>query len=177
MADIVPNTEYITINKGGVFVGWRLVVLKPATTYRGVNICEIDNVKATFAWIQEHNKNITELHVLSSKTWGEFAKVGNPSREHGGNAWCRVKYNDGKLGDWVFCSRSCANLCALNCARNLRAYDDTFRLAVCGTFDNGQNGKDPQPDYFGSVDWSKYRGVNNVGPYRIIVEEVGPHTK
>ena len=169
----IPNTKYITVKRDengavGVFVGG-----KPATTYRGVIIYDKSYVKDIFAWIQEQNPNITELHVLSSKTSGGYATVGNPSPEHGSNAWCRVKNNDGKLGGWGFCSTytsatDCANDCAFNCARNVRA-DAAFRRAVSVTaFDNGP---------LGSIDWSKYQGVHNVGPYRIIVEKVGQNTK
>ena|GEM_PF-4286149 len=175
---VMPDAEYITVKRDengqvGIFVGG-----KPATHYRGVNIYDINYVKDIFAWIQEQNPNITELHVLSSKTWGKFAKVGNgnPSFEHGENAWCRVKNNDGKLGDWVFCDECCVNLCALNCARYLR-WHPAFQRAVLGTFDNGQNGKNAQSDDLGCIDWSQKLGVHNVGSYRIIVEKVGPNTK
>ena len=133
----IPNTKYITVKRGddaqvGIFVGG-----KPATTYCGVKINDINYVKNTFARIQEQNPNITELHVLSSKTSGGYATVGNPSPEHGRYAWCRVKYKDGKLGGWGFCSTytsatDCANDCAFNCARNVRA-DAAFRRAVLGT--------------------------------------------
>ena len=78
----IPDTEYITVKRNknggvGVFVGG-----KPATTYRGVKIYDINYVKNTFAWIQKHYQNITELHVLSSETSGGYAMVGNPSPEH-----------------------------------------------------------------------------------------------
>ena len=136
MADI-PNTEYITVKRDengavDVFVGG-----KPATDYRGVKIYEINYVKNTFAEIQELNPNITELHVLSSKTSGGYAMVGNPSPEHGRYTWCRVKNNDGKLGGWVFAlartsAWDCAYRCADRCAYYVRA-DAAFRRAVLGT--------------------------------------------
>ena len=143
MAD-VPNTAYITVKRDengavDVFVGG-----KPATTYRGVKIYDINYVKNAFAWIQKQNPNITELHVLSSETSGGYAMVGNPSPEHGSNAWCRVKYKDGQFGGWVFAlartsAWDCAYYCAYNCAYYVRAdavfrrADAAFRRAVLGT--------------------------------------------
>jgi hypothetical protein len=179
MADI-PNTEYITVKRDengavDVFVGG-----KPAIKYRGVRIYDINYVKDTFIWIQEQNPNITELHVLSSET---SAMVGNnPSPEHGRYAWCRVKYKDGQFGGWVFVrARASAPLCALSCAYDCAAHvrvNAAFRRAVFVTaFDNGQNGKNAQSDDLGCIDWSQKLGVHNVGPYRIIVEKVGPNTK
>ena len=132
MADI-PNTAYITVNANGIFVGG-----KPATTYRGVEISNIGGyVEDTFAWIQEQNSNITELHVMSSKTSGKCAKVGNPSSEHGSNAWCRVKYNDGRVYSWVFVraytsATICANWCASHCATDVRTGTCAFQRAVLG---------------------------------------------
>ena len=136
MADI-PNTKYITVKRNkngavGVFVGG-----KPATHYRGQEIYDINYVKDTFAGIQEQNPNITELHVLSSNTSGEFAMVGNPSSTPGRYAWCRVKNNDGKLGGWVFdyayaSATNCANYCALGCASDVRG-SAAFWRAVLGT--------------------------------------------
>ena len=134
---VIPDTEYITVKRDengavDVFVGG-----KPAIKYRGEDICGMQSVKNMFAGIQEQNPNITELHVLSSKTSGGYCMVGNPSPERGRYAWCRVKNNDGKLGGWGFCSTytsatDCANDCAFNCARNVRA-DAAFRRAVLGT--------------------------------------------
>ena len=124
----IPNTEYITINKDGVFVGG-----EPATTYRGVKIYNINYVKNTFAVIQERNPNITELHVLSSETSGGYGMVGNPSPEHGSNAWCRVKMKGGTVGGWVFydaytSAANCARYFAYDCANRVRA-DAAFRRA------------------------------------------------
>ena len=178
----IPNTEYITVKRDengqvGIFVGG-----KPATTYRGVKINDINYVKNTFAWIQKHYQNITELHVLSSETSGYFATVGNPSPEHGRYAWCRVKNNDGKLGGWVFAhaytsAADCAYICAISCAYTVRA-NAAFRRAVLVTaFDNGQNGKNAQSDDLGCIDWSKYQGVHTFGPYEVVVRKIIPKTK
>ena len=179
MVDI-PNTEYITINKDGVFVGG-----KPATTYRGVKIYGINYVNDALAWIQEQNPNITELHVLSSNASGKFATVGNPSSTCGRYAWCRVKYIDGKLGDWVFyyaytSAADCAFNCALGCAYDVRA-DAAFRRAVLGTALDKQNvetnsavkPENPEIEKLKAVDLSKLAG-NPVqfGGYEIIVRKI-----
>ena len=169
---VIPDTEYITVKREkdrvGIFVGG-----KPATDYRGVIIYDINYVKNIFAWIQEQNPDITELHVLLSKTSGRYATVGNPSPEHGRYAWCRVKNNDGKLGGWVFTceyvsAAFSASYCAYDCAFYVRAFAAFQRAVLVTAFDNGP---------LGSIDWSKYQGVHTFGPYRIIVEKVGPNTK
>jgi len=140
---VIPDTEYITVKRGddaqvGIFVGG-----KPATHYHGQEIYDINYVKDTFAVIQEQNPNVTELHVLSSKTWGECDTVGNPSSTPGRYAWCRVKNNDGKLGGWVFdhaytSASDCASFCASFCASYVQA-DAAFRRAVLGTAFNWRN--------------------------------------
>ncbi len=139
MTDI-PNTEYITINKDGIFVGG-----KPATTYCGEKILFSNGVREAFADIQRLNKNVAELHVLSSETFGEYAKVGNPSGNHGRTAWCRVKFENGNLGAWVCLeahgsAADCANVCANFCARHVRLRA-SFRSAV---FDAVDKEKTPQ---------------------------------
>ena len=144
----IPNTKYITVKRDengavDVFVGG-----KPATTYRGEEIYGIKDVEQYFSDIQKENSDVAELHVLSSKTCGEYSEVGNPSFERGPNAWCRVKNNDGKLGGWVFFNAStsaanCAAGCAYVCASSVRAYA-AFRRAVFGAVDinNAQGGTD-----------------------------------
>ena len=174
----IPDTAYITVNKDGIFVGG-----KPATTYRGEDICGMQSVKNMFAGIQEQNPNITELHVLSSKTSGGYATVGNPSPEHGRYAWCRVKNNDGKLGGWGFCSTytsatDCANDCAFNCARNVRA-DAAFRRAVFGLIDK-QNSRQKQnalTNALKDTDLSELIGTHTIGSYEIVVRKSGQNTR
>lgn len=134
----IPNTEYITVNANGIFVGG-----KPAETYRGEHILFPGDVLKYFADIQKLNKNVAELHVLSSETSGEYAKVGNPSGNHGRNAWCRVKFNDGRVASWVFdyarsSSANCANFCAYYCASHVRGNDAAFRSAVFGVANEKQ---------------------------------------
>lgn len=139
MADI-PNTEYITINKDDVFVGG-----KPAIKYRGKHIYCLNAVRDYFSGIQRLNKNVAELHVLSSATRGEYAVTGNPSCKSGPNVWCRVLLSDGRLGAWVFAYTSssaayCANFCTYNCAYYVRGNAD-FRSAVLGATIKKQNVK------------------------------------
>lgn len=139
MTDI-PNTEYITINKDGIFVGG-----KPATTYRGKHIYYLVAVRDYFSGVQRLNKNVAELHVLSSETSGKYAKVGNPLGNHGPNIWCRVLLSDGRLGAWVFAYTSssaanCAYRCADLCADAVRG-NAVFRSAV---FDAVDKEKTPQ---------------------------------
>ena len=139
MTDI-PNTEYITINKDGIFVGG-----KPATTYRGETI-HYSNVRESFADIQL-NKNVAELHVLSSETHGKCAEPGNPSGKHGPNTWCRVKFENGNLGAWVFygmaySAAECARACAKRCAYRVRA-NESFRSAVLGAIDKQKTPQTP----------------------------------
>ncbi len=139
MTDI-PNTEYITINKDGIFVGG-----KPATTYRGKHIYCLVAVRDYFSGIQRLNKNVAELHVLSSATRGEYAVTGNPSCKSGPNVWCRVLLSDGRLGAWVFAYTSssaanCTYRCADLCADAVRHNAD-FRSAV---FDAVDKEKTPQ---------------------------------
>lgn len=141
MTDI-PNTEYITINKDGVFVGG-----KPATTYRGERIYNADKVKKYFAWMQEQNPNITEIHIGAFVTPGEYAKPGNLDGIFGPNGWCRVKYKNGNLGAWVFygtsCSAAyCAAYCAYYCAYRVRYYA-SFRSAVLGAVDKQKTPQKP----------------------------------
>lgn len=141
MTDI-KNTEYITINKDGIFVGG-----KPAETYRGEKIWNIDFVKRVFAWMQEQNPEIEEFHIGAFATRGEYAEVGNPSGEFGPNAWCRVKKKGSSASPWVFSNMlssaaNCARDCARHCARNVRDYA-SFRDAVLGSaIDKGNTKND-----------------------------------
>lgn len=129
MTDI-PNTEYITINANGIFVGG-----KPATDYRGEKIVGPDFAISIFGSIQRDiNPNVQELHVLSSETRGCRAQTGEPSAKPGENAWYRVKFNDGTMSDWVYLvsqgsGPSCARICAYACADDAR-YSHQFRPVI-----------------------------------------------
>jgi len=96
MTDI-PNTEYITVNKDGIFVGG-----KPAVYYRGEKLYSQSVVTSYFLYVQEKYPTIREIHVLSSITGGKKYDVNeNPSSKHGCFLWCRIKYSDGNVGCWV----------------------------------------------------------------------------
>lgn len=95
----MPNTEYITINTNGIFIGG-----KPATTYRGATIGYPESIHKNFQNLQNHYPNIQEMHFLTSKTTGEFYKTGNPVAEKGDNLWARVAFNDGYVAPWVLVS-------------------------------------------------------------------------
>lgn len=128
MTDI-PNTEYITINADGIFVGG-----KPATHYCGEKIVYPDIVIGIFGDIQRDNPNVQELHVLSSETGGRHAKPGNPSAKHGEHSWCRVKFNDGMVSNWFYhapqgSTECCAKICAFLCTDDACHFQD-FRNVI-----------------------------------------------
>jgi hypothetical protein len=128
----IRNTKYITINKDGVFVGG-----KPATHYRGVKMGSDSWERESFYVIQARYPNVMEIHVLSSKTCGVYAKAGNPSAETGPNVWCRVKFTSGHIGSWVLRNKFesgndfCAENCLYVCMAELDLGKD-FRNAVFG---------------------------------------------
>ncbi len=128
----IRNTKYITINKDGVFVGG-----KPATHYRGVKIASDSWEHESFCAIQARYPKVMEIHVLSSKTCGVYAKAGNPSAETGPNVWCRVKFTNGHIGSWVLRNKfeSGKDFCAENCLYVCMAelcLEEDFRNAVFG---------------------------------------------
>ena len=128
----IRNTKYITINKDGVFVGG-----KPATHYRGVKMASDSWERESFCAIQARYPKVMEIHVLSSKTCGVYAKAGNPSAETGPNVWCRVKFTNGHIGSWVLRNKfeSGNNFCAENCLYVCMAelcLEEDFRNAVFG---------------------------------------------
>ena len=180
MTDI-KNTQYITINKDGIFVGG-----KPATTYCGEKIRFSNGVRESFADIQRLNKNVAELHVLSSETFGEYAKVGNPSGNHGRTAWCRVKFENGNLGAWVCLETRgsaayCANVCANFCARHVRLRA-SFRSAVFGAVDKEntktaiqpeKKSQNPELKKLEQVDFSKLpKSPIELNGYEIVVRKL-----
>ncbi len=138
----VPNTEYITVNKNGVFVGG-----KPATTYHGEKIWNIDEVKMVFAWMQKQNPEIDEFHIGAFESLGGDAKPGNPDGAFGPNAWCRVKKKGSFRAPWVFngtfsSAADCANYCADYCASCIRLHA-SFQSAVLGSaIDKGNTKND-----------------------------------
>ena len=107
----IPNTEYITIDKDGVFVGG-----VHATHYRGAKIAFIDDVKRFFNNIQKKYPSVRELHIGTFDTKGNYAEPGRPSGKSGLKAWCRVMFSDGKVGNWVFFRGTVPSFCAYNCS-------------------------------------------------------------
>ena len=97
----IPNTEYITINTNGIFVGGQ-----PATTYRGVAIGMPENIRKHFQTIQKQYPNIKEMRFLTSKTMGNCYKAGTPVAKRGDNLWARVAFNDGYVAPWVLVSKT-----------------------------------------------------------------------
>ena len=115
MADI-SNTEYITINKNGVFVGG-----KSTSLYRGKEIYFLNVVKILFAEIQKQNPKVQELHIGKFKSGGDFAVPGNPSCGVENNTWCRVKLINGDLGPWVFFDTNASvSFIAIDCVSHVR---------------------------------------------------------
>ena len=186
MTDI-PNTKYITVkrdDKGqiGIFVGG-----KPAETYLGIRIYNVDNVKKYFAWMQEQNPNITEFHIGAFETIGNFMKTGKPSGKCGRNAWCRVVSGDIIPSSWVFSyTYSTADFCAYyfayNCAYNVRS-NASFRSAVLGAVIDKQNTKtaiqpekksqNPELKKLEQVDFAKLpKSPIELNGYKIIVEKI-----
>lgn len=91
MAELENNT-YLTITKNGMRLG-----NKNVTKYQGKEINCKTTIEMFFEDIQRRkSQNISEVHVLSSETPGEYAKPGDPSGKTGPYVWCRIKYKDGK---------------------------------------------------------------------------------
>ena len=163
MTDI-SNTEYITINKDGIFVGG-----KPATKYCEEKIDFVNAIKTNFAEIQRQNKNVQELHIGAFETKGKFANSGTPSGVSGRYAWCRVKLFDGRLGNWVYqsaygsvadCMNGCAHLCS-SCVR----YSAVMRSAVLD-FTKNINTENKQKEKYETI------SVVEKGFYRITIERI-----
>ena len=131
MTDL-PNTQYITINQYGVFVGGKV-----AKYYRGKDIENIDAVKVFFAEIQRENPEIKEMHVGAFAFNGMSAKYCLSSGEVGPNVWGRVKLSDGRLGSWVFghtygSASVCVCCCAVDFVEDV-CHDFGMRSAVLNT--------------------------------------------
>ena len=180
----IPNDRYITVKrdeKGEIVV---LVGGKPTTTYRGEEIYNTSFVKRVFAWMQEQNPEIEEFHIGAFATLGQFAQTGNLSGNHGRNAWCRVKFKNGKLGAWVFAYTSgsaahCAYNCAFVCASYVRV-SASFRSAVLDAANEKQNSRQKQnalTNALKDTDLSKLIGTHKIGAYEIVVRKSGQNTR
>lgn len=94
MTDI-PNTEYITINKDGIFVGGKTGAL---IVYGGIAIHCSSSITEIFNDIQETvNIDFKEVNIGAFDTPGKFAEHGEPSGKPGKYTWCRIKGKD----SWV----------------------------------------------------------------------------
>ncbi|MBO4683329.1 MAG: hypothetical protein J5611_01990, partial [Alphaproteobacteria bacterium] len=149
MAENITNKDYITITDTKVMVGG-----KETTEYRGENIANVEFLPNYLKDIQkvvkrEYGIAPTEMHVLASKTTGNYAMSGTPSAKHGKNAWVRFMLANGLQTPWVFnSSYSSASGCAGDCA------------AACG--DLVQNAPAFRSGLFGSVaDAIKQKSMNN----------------
>lgn len=128
----IPNTEYITINKDGIFVGG-----KPATTYMEWPILFTNNIKEMFAEVKNKYPEMTDLQICASSTTGHFAKTGYPSVCVGPNVWCRTKFCDGHWGAWVFVlnyfsNHDCFGGCAYRCLYEISLGTPVLCSAVFG---------------------------------------------
>ena len=137
MADNITKKDYITITDTKVMVGG-----KETTTYRGCDIWRVKELPSLFKDIQttvkqEYGAAPIEMHTLSSKTSGQYAKPGTPSVKLGKNAWVQFVFANGTKTPWVFrCSYSsagaCADLCAGDCCLHVQRYS-VFRSGVFGS--------------------------------------------
>ncbi len=165
-----------------------LVGDKPATTYHGEKIWNIECVKEIFAWMQEQNPEIEEFHIGAFATEGKYAKAGNPSGKFGPYAWCRVMKKNPSAAPWVFgytygSAANCAYYCASNCAYAVRGYA-SFRAAVLGSAIDKQNvnpmakSKNPEIEKLKTVDFSKLpKSPIELNGYEIVVRKLKTHTK
>lgn len=137
MISTITNQDYITITADGITVGG-----KPAKKYCGEKLWNRKNLPGIFQDIQqivkrEYGAAPIEIRVMSSETGGEYAKPGNPSPEHGKNAWFQLVFANGVETSWVFCGDAyssvsdCARRCALECSNCVRFYSG-YRSRVFG---------------------------------------------
>ena len=167
----IPDTEYITINKDGFFVGG-----KPVGLYHGERINYIHFVKENFTETQNKNPEIKELHVGTFACKGEYLQIGNPTKEFGPNVWCRVKLSDGRLGPWVFCATSsstsdCVNNCADHCAY-LARYEPAMLSALLNFVETDKINTE-------NIETEQYETISVIkdGIYRLTIEKILQRTK
>lgn len=96
----IPSTEYITINKTGVFID-----TNKTTKYRGKQIHFRKMLKEIFVILQRENPELECVQVITSETSGKQGDVNTPSSKHGVYVWCRVGYKNGTFGPWVCCGK------------------------------------------------------------------------
>ena len=146
----IPNTEYITINKNGFFIGDKEVVGvyegtegKKETLFHGHKIHATQSFAVGYIrfyhWfesIQRHIPNIEEIHVGAFDTQATKYEQGFPSGEFGANTWCRIKLKDkdATYSPWVFYFDHGADWAAVSrggqyCVKDL-ANEPEFRSAL-----------------------------------------------
>lgn len=92
----IPNTEYVTVSKNGIFVGG-----KPATYYCGQKILYPETIMDNFKKIQSKYPNIKEFRFLASETGVKYYESGSPVAKHGSNGWACFEFIDGFVSPWV----------------------------------------------------------------------------
>ena len=92
----IPNTEYMTINQEGIFVGG-----KPTKHYRDQELRGPAHIVERFNFLQSKYQNIKELHMMTSETVGEYCATGKPIAKHGSYLWGNIEFVDGVIGPWV----------------------------------------------------------------------------
>jgi len=137
MADNITKKDYITITDTKVMVGG-----KETTKYRGCDIWCVKDLPILFKDIQtkvkqEYGSAPIEMHILSSGTLCQGAKLGTPSATHGPNGWVQFVFANGTKTPWVFrysysSASACAADCAYFCGVSVQLYSD-FRSGVFGS--------------------------------------------
>ena len=138
MSNVSRSYEcYIVIKSIGIFYGGRPASLIWQGGYismpKGLKKF-ILQTKRDFRKIQEISPDVQELHFVESKTKGIRFKPGNPVPGYN-YVWCRVKFNNGKIGRWIFCGK---NDSVYACGRYIKPgdyikhfiYNTSFRSAV-----------------------------------------------
>ena len=145
----IPNTEYITINENGFFIGGKKVIgernynKEKPTLFHGHTIYATESFASGFIrfddWfksVQSRIPDIEEIHAGAFDTTGERNKQGFPSGKIGANLWCRIKLKgkDATYNPWVFRETSyavgsCVSNAGLYCVKQLTNEPD-FASAV-----------------------------------------------
>ena len=132
----IPSTEYIAVNKDGIFVGGKI-----AMRYCGQEILYPESIKNKFKGIRNKYPNIKEFRFLASETQGKHLESGNPVAKHGSNGWACFEFIDGFVSPWVlvisgetytmdYTVGHGTNDYLSNCCRN----NDVFLQPVLGTY-------------------------------------------
>ena len=138
----IPNTEYVTLNENGCFVGG-----EPVTKYHDKDIyrpymCVAYFKEARDIIHEEYGYELLELHCLQSSTEGEQAKTGNPIPDKNGTyIWVRAVYKNKENATveslWAFnydfgSAAGCASFCAYDCGNSVRT-NQALRVGLFGS--------------------------------------------